>query len=66
VLTRPDPDPAILEACHRPHAHVEDRIRAWRWATDLVTAFARLRSLPPLLTPEQATLPGCEFAFATP
>jgi Transposase DDE domain group 1 len=28
ITNQPDPDPAILEACHRPHAHVEDRIRA--------------------------------------
>jgi len=27
VTNQPDPDPAILEARHRPHAHVEDRIR---------------------------------------
>jgi DDE family transposase len=41
--------------------------RTWPWATDLVMAFARLRALVrPLLTPEQATLPGCEFASATP
>jgi hypothetical protein len=122
ITNQPDPDPAILEACHRPHAHVEDRIRGakasglrnlpfwgfaandawlslvgiaqtlvcwaqallldgdcklaepktlrfrlwhvagrivrharrvivridrtWPWATDLVTAFARLRALP--------------------
>jgi hypothetical protein len=122
ITNQPDPDPAVLEARHRPHAHVEDRIRgakasglrnlpfwsfaandawltlvcvaqtlvcwaqalllsgdckvaepktlryrlwhvagrivrharrlivrldrAWPWATDLVTAFARLRALP--------------------
>jgi hypothetical protein len=28
ITNQPDPDPAILEARHRPHAHVEDRIRA--------------------------------------
>jgi Transposase DDE domain group 1 len=28
ITDQPDPDPAILEARHRPHAHVEDRIRA--------------------------------------
>jgi hypothetical protein len=28
ITNQPDPDPAILEACHRrPHARVEDRIR---------------------------------------
>jgi Transposase DDE domain group 1 len=27
ITNQPDPDPAILEARHRPHAHVEDRIR---------------------------------------
>jgi hypothetical protein len=27
VTNQPDPDPAVLEARHRPHAHVEDRIR---------------------------------------
>jgi hypothetical protein len=27
VTDQPDPDPAVLEARHRPHAHVEDRIR---------------------------------------
>jgi hypothetical protein len=122
ITNQLDPDPAVLEARHRPHAHVEDRIRsakatglrnlpfadfgandawltlvcvaqtlvcwtqallldgdlavaepktlryrlwhvagrivrharrlivrldrAWPWATDLVTAFARLRALP--------------------
>jgi hypothetical protein len=28
ITNQPDPDPAILEARHRPHAHVEDRIRS--------------------------------------
>ncbi len=28
ITNQPDPDPARLEARHRPHAHVEDRIRA--------------------------------------
>lgn len=27
ITNQPDPDPAVLEARHRPHAHVEDRIR---------------------------------------
>jgi Transposase DDE domain group 1 len=27
ITNQPDPDPTILEARHRPHAHVEDRIR---------------------------------------
>jgi hypothetical protein len=27
ITNQPDPDPAIPEARHRPHAHVEDRIR---------------------------------------
>jgi DDE family transposase len=27
ITNQPDPDPAILEGRHRPHAHVEDRIR---------------------------------------
>ncbi len=27
ITNQTDPDPAILEARHRPHAHVEDRIR---------------------------------------
>jgi len=27
ITNQPDPDPAILETRHRPHAHVEDRIR---------------------------------------
>jgi hypothetical protein len=27
ITNQPDPDPAILEARHRPHARVEDRIR---------------------------------------
>jgi hypothetical protein len=27
ITNQPDPDPAALEARHRPHAHVEDRIR---------------------------------------
>jgi hypothetical protein len=27
ITNQHDPDPAILEARHRPHAHVEDRIR---------------------------------------
>jgi hypothetical protein len=27
ITNQPDPDPAILEARHRPHAHMEDRIR---------------------------------------
>jgi Transposase DDE domain group 1 len=27
ITNQPDPDPARLEARHRPHAHVEDRIR---------------------------------------
>jgi hypothetical protein len=27
ITNQPDPDPATLEARHRPHAHVEDRIR---------------------------------------
>jgi hypothetical protein len=27
ITNQPDPDPAIVEARHRPHAHVEDRIR---------------------------------------
>jgi hypothetical protein len=27
VTNQPDPDPAVLEARHRPHAQVEDRIR---------------------------------------
>jgi hypothetical protein len=38
VTNQPDPDPAVLEARHRPHAHVEDRIRTAK-ATGL-------RSLP--------------------
>jgi hypothetical protein len=28
ITNQPDPDPAILEGRHRPHAHVEDRIRS--------------------------------------
>jgi Transposase DDE domain group 1 len=28
ITNQPDPDPAVLEGRHRPHAHVEDRIRA--------------------------------------
>jgi hypothetical protein len=28
ITNQPDPDPTILEARHRPHARVEDRIRA--------------------------------------
>jgi hypothetical protein len=28
TTNQPDPDAAILDARHRPHAHVEDRIRA--------------------------------------
>jgi Transposase DDE domain group 1 len=27
ITNQPDPDPVVLEARHRPHAHVEDRIR---------------------------------------
>jgi hypothetical protein len=27
ITNQPDPDPAVLEGRHRPHAHVEDRIR---------------------------------------
>ena len=27
ITNQPDPDPAILETRHRPHSHVEDRIR---------------------------------------
>jgi hypothetical protein len=27
ITNQPDPGPAVLEARHRPHAHVEDRIR---------------------------------------
>jgi hypothetical protein len=27
ITNQADPDPAVLEARHRPHAHVEDRIR---------------------------------------
>jgi Transposase DDE domain group 1 len=27
ITNQTDPDPAVLEARHRPHAHVEDRIR---------------------------------------
>jgi hypothetical protein len=30
IANQPDPDPAVLEARRRPHAHVEGRIRAAR------------------------------------
>ena len=52
ITNQPDPDPAVVEARQRPHAHVEDRIR---------TAKASgLRNLP--FWGFAATMPGSPWS----